>query len=143
MTFSQQYSKFAILLHGLTKTNIYIYSQGILSHFECDKSTKISDLLWLKDRLVAFDAQLHLTDISHEKDLFQPQRKHSFASTEKSDVEDESVLISNASYDQLYKKYLERQFRKDRSVIQNSNDLLAVTPSISSTFSMLSQQLFM
>jgi hypothetical protein len=87
ITFSQQYSKFSLLLHGLTKTSIYIYSQGTLSHFECDRSTQISDLLWLKDRLVAFDSQLHLTDISHEKDLFQPQRKHSFASTEKSDIE--------------------------------------------------------
>lgn len=55
--------------------------------------------------------------------------------------EEETGLTS--SYDLLYNKYLERQYRKDRATIDKNNEIISLTPSITASFQLFASQLFL
>jgi hypothetical protein len=58
-------------------------------------------------------------------------------------MEVEEGEAEGASYQQLYRKYLERQLKKDRLALQRSSEVIGVTPSVSACFQMLTPQLFL
>ena len=81
---------------------------------------RLEEIFWLKERLIGVDSSLFFYDLTHEKELVQLQheRKDSLSATEGEQMEVEEETVS---YEQLHRRYLERQFKKDRTAVERNN----------------------
>jgi hypothetical protein len=110
---------FALLLQQESSTALYYTSGAGVSHISipASGSLRLEEAFWLKERLLGVDSSLFFYDFTHERELVElrTDRKDSLSATEgEAEMEAEE---ETAHYQQLYRRYLERQFRKDKSAV--------------------------
>lgn len=119
---SNDNAQFAILTHQESAASLYYLTSAGVTHVEvpATKALRLEEVFWLKERLIGVDSSLFFYDLTHEKELVQLQsdRKDSLSATEGEQMEAEEETVT---YEQLHRRYLERQFKKDRTAVERNN----------------------
>ena len=70
---------------------------------------------------MAVDSLLCFYDLTHDKELIRLATSTKMISEQQDLTEQEDVSTVAADYSQLYNRYLERQYRRDRASMQKNN----------------------